>query len=169
MEAVYWIDQLANQAECITSCVQGVSIDQARWKPNPDSWSILEVINHLFDEEREDFRAHLDFILHPSENPWPRIDPKDWVTSRQYNQRDLVESLDNFLKERQTSLAWLKSLPSPDWSTVCLAPFGIISAGDMLASWLAHDLLHLRQLVELRWLYYVNSVKPYNVEYAGEW
>ena len=35
---------------------QSVSNEQARWKPGKDRWSILEVINHLFDEEREDFR-----------------------------------------------------------------------------------------------------------------
>ena len=32
---------------------QSVSDGQARWKPGEGRWSILEVINHLYDEETE--------------------------------------------------------------------------------------------------------------------
>jgi hypothetical protein len=49
----------------ITALVEGLTLDQARYKPNPDSWSVLEVINHMADVEIQDFRSHLDFILAP--------------------------------------------------------------------------------------------------------
>jgi hypothetical protein len=163
------IERLAGQAGIIHSLVEGVSDDQARWKADVNTWSILEVINHLYDEEREDFRAHLDFILRQPDHPWPLIDPQGWVTKRRYNKRDFRESVENFLKERQNSILWLKTFPSPDWDTVWESPFGKITAGDMLASWGAHDLLHIRQLVELHWSYYTLSVQPYRVEYAGKW
>jgi uncharacterized damage-inducible protein DinB len=42
---------------------QSVSDEQARWKPGADKWSMLEVINHLYDEEREDFRKRLELVL----------------------------------------------------------------------------------------------------------
>jgi len=161
--------QMRNNAATIRSFTQGVSDAQARWKPAPDSWSILEVINHLCDEEREDFRAHLDCILHHPDAPWPPIDPRGWVSQRRYNERDLESSLGNFLREREQSLAWLDGLPAPDWQAAYSAPFGLITAGDMFASWVAHDLLHLRQLVELHWAYTVDSVQPHKVRYAGEW
>ena len=44
-----------------------------------------------------------------------------------------------------------------------------MTAGDMFSSWVAHDLLHLRQLVELQYTYTVQTVQPYAVIYAGEW
>jgi len=44
--------RMKNNAQTIHSLTSGVSDEQARWKPDPDSWSILEVINHLYDEER---------------------------------------------------------------------------------------------------------------------
>jgi hypothetical protein len=159
--------QMANQAEMISSMTQGVSDEQARWKPDPGSWSILEVLNHLYDEEREDFRAHLDCILHHPDQPWSRIDPGGWVTERRYNIRNFEESLNNFLRERTESLDWLKKIRSPNWQAVYDAPFGRITAGDMLASWVAHDLLHARQLVELHWAYIVRCVHPHKVGYAG--
>ena len=40
---------------------------------------------------------------------------------------------------------------------------------DLLASWVAHDLLHMRQLVELHWVYTIHQLEPYKVEYAGQW
>jgi len=169
MDLEHMIEQLATQAEIIRHLSLNISDVQASWKPDRDSWSILEVINHLYDEEREDFRAHLKQTIEPSKEEWKRIDPQGWVKARQYNQRSFTESIDNFLEERQTSLDWLRSLSSVDWDAVKQAPFGTITAGDLLASWAAHDLLHTRQLVELRWAITLLSVKPYSVQYAGDW
>jgi len=53
---------MANQAETIRALIQDDSDEQASWRPDSDSWSVLEVINHLYDEEREDFR-HLGLTL----------------------------------------------------------------------------------------------------------
>jgi len=161
--------RFTRNAESIRSMIEGISDEQAHWKPDPDSWSILEVINHLYDEEKEDFWVRLDIILHKPDQPWPPIDPAGWVVERQYNQRQLQESLDNFLRERQASIRWLSGLTSPDWEATYAAPFGKIKAGDMFSSWVAHDLLHMRQLVELHWAYTMNLSKPYRLDYAGSW
>jgi hypothetical protein len=48
-------------------------------------------------------------------------------------------------------------------------PWGKLSAGDIMASWLAHDLLHLRQLLELRYHLTLTNSMPYMLEYAGKW
>ena len=69
------LSQMIEDAARVGALVQGVSDQQARWKPDPDSWSILEVLNHLLDEEREDFRVRLDYTLHRPGEPWPPIDP----------------------------------------------------------------------------------------------
>lgn len=162
--------QMSGDAERIAALVVGVSDEQARWKPTRDDWSILEVVNHLYDEEREDFRVRLNLILHGSERPWSPIDPQGWVTARRYNERDLAESLANFLAERQQSLAWLHSLEAPNWEAAAPAPWGgAITAGEMMAAWVAHDLLHLRQLVELQWAHVQRLVAPFSPEYAGDW
>jgi hypothetical protein len=164
------IAQLANQIDSIRSLTALVSAETARWKPDADSWSILEVVNHLLDEEREDFRVRLDIILHQPDAPWPPIDPDGWVTSRGYNERDLTQSLAELSAERERSLAWLQTLDSADWGTTGSAPWGdTIRAGDMLAAWVAHDLLHLRQLVELQYALTLATTQPFSVRYAGQW
>jgi hypothetical protein len=169
MEQSHFISLLTQNAKRIKTMSKGISNEQARWKPDPSSWSILEVINHLYDEERKDFRIRLDIILHHSEQEWPPIDPEGWVIAQRYNERELESSLESFLKERKASLEWLDSLGRVAWDKVYPAEFGSISAGDMFCSWVTHDQLHLRQLVELHRGYTELQAKPYQIEYAGQW
>ncbi len=161
--------QLRTQGQAISALASGLSREDARWKPTPQSWSLLEVLNHLVDEEIYDFRAHLNHILHTPDQPWPKIDPAGWVTQRHYNEQDLDETLIRFAAERAKSLTWLMGLIIPNWDAAAALPWGTLTAGDMLAAWLAHDLLHLRQLVELRYQITAVNCQPYQVDYAGKW
>lgn len=164
------IARLSRQAERLRALVEGTDDEQARWKPDLDSWSILEVVNHLLDEEREDFRVRLDILLHRPGDPWPRIDPQGWVNARHYNSRDLAASLEAFLVERRQSLVWLRGLAGVDLDASGDAPWGEpITAGDMAAAWVSHDLLHMRQLVELQWANTQRDLAPYQSYYAGDW
>jgi hypothetical protein len=163
------VAHLRGNSEIIRLMVQDMTDEAARYKPDAGSWSVLEVINHLYDEEREDFREHLDQILHRPDEPWSQIDPQGWVIERNYNGRSLPTSLANFLRDRQRSLDWLEELAAPDWDAVHTTPWGQISAGDMMAAWAAHDLLHMRQLVELKWAATLPDLLPHQVDYAGDW
>jgi len=169
MDLDFFLTQMTIHSEAIRSLTISLTTEQGRWKPDPESWSILEVINHLYDEERLDFRVRLNLILHHPDQPWPPIDPKGWVTERDYNLRDLAPSVDDFLKEREKSIAWLKGLENPDWQATVRVPFGEFSAGDIFTAWVAHDILHMRQMVELHWAYLVDAAEPFKVNYAGEW
>ena len=64
MNLDFYIARLAANVRVFEGLAGGVGAEQARWKPAPERWSILEVLNHLYDEEREDFRQRLDFTLH---------------------------------------------------------------------------------------------------------
>lgn len=170
MDLQFFIERLSTNREVFQALVKGTSLEQARWKPTLDKWSILEVINHLCDEEREDFRQRLDLVLANPEQAWPRIDPQNWVTSRGYNERDLETSIGNFLTEREKSLSWLRHLATPNWQNYYEHPDGnSIAAGDLLASWLAHDYLHIRQLARLHWQYVGAIADPYQTTYGGPW
>lgn len=163
------VTQLNTQGQAIGRLVSDLTSERVCWKPDPESWSVLEVLNHLVDEEIYDFRAHLDHILHTPYQPWPVIDPLGWVSQHQYNQQDLKDTLTRFEAERANSLSWLAALSNPDWDAAVSHPQGSLTAGDMLAAWLAHDLLHLRQLIELRYLITQNNSHPYHLYYAGDW
>ncbi len=169
MNEVYLKRQLALNRDRAIGLARGVSEDQARWKPDDKSWSILEVICHLADEEEYDFPVRLKIILDGGADQWPPIDPGGWVKERKYNQEDMFETLNRYMELRNDSLEWLNSLENPNWDAVFEAPFGEITAGDMFASWVTHDLLHIRQLIELQRFYLERQALPYKLDYAGEW
>ena len=163
-------EQLDQNRKRIAALVAGMPAEQATWRPAPETWSALEVVNHLYDEECEDFPVRLNLILRDPAAAWPPIDPKGWVTERRYNARDLAQSVENFLAQRAASLAWLRGLAAPDWDATVHTPWGwSTTAGDMLAAWAAHDVLHMRQLVELHWAYVSHLAAPCTTIYAGEW
>ena len=98
-------EELAASTEMIRALLFGVTQEEARVKPKAESWSILEVICHLYDEECEDFREHLDFILHRQNEEWHAIDTEGWVTERKYNEQNFAEMQENFFVERKKSFA----------------------------------------------------------------
>lgn len=164
------ITRLSVNAEAIAALARNVSGAQAHWRPAPEEWSILEVICHLYDEEREDFRTRVRLTLESKDADWPPINPVAWVTERGYNQRELRPSLDAFLQERQRSVQWLAGLVNPDWNSTHYHPqFAPMTAGDVLAAWVAHDHLHIRQLNQLHWQYLSRDALPISLDYAGGW
>lgn len=139
------------------------------WRINPEKWCLLEIICHLYDEEREDFRARVKSILENPKQPLNPIDPVGWVKSRKYIKQDYNIVLKNFLKERDKSIKWLSGLKNPKWNNIYKHPkLGDMPAGMIFASWLAHDYLHIRQILKLRYEY-LKFVSDQNLSYAGEW
>jgi hypothetical protein len=167
------INNIMNSLSCNIEIFKNISSgypeDFISWKPSPDKWCILEIINHLYDEEREDFRARLKNILEGS-TEWAPIKPAEWVTERKYIERNFGESLDNFILERNKSINWLKTINDSDLDkTVSHPKFGDFNARQMLACWLTHDMLHIRQILKLQYEYLESSIKPYTLDYAGGW
>jgi hypothetical protein len=162
--------RMRDTAQAIAMMVAPVDDEQARWKPASHRWSILEIMGHLADEERHDFRQRLDMLLHDPSAAWPAIDPETWVRERQYNSRLLEAALADFLGEREKSLSWLATLSTPDWNCAYHhAQFGDITAGTLMTSWLAHDVLHIRQLAGLQYAHLARVAAPHTPTYAGAW
>jgi hypothetical protein len=153
----------------------GITPEQARWKPNPEKWSLLEIVNHLYDEECEDFRTRVQMTLEDPSRQWPMIDPQGWVTKRAYGDRELGESIERFAAARKESLAWLRSLDEGGnssealpWDNAYQHPdIGPLRAGDLMLSWLEHDYLHMRQVAGLMYQFAETLAEGYSPKYAG--
>jgi len=161
--------QLARTAAAIRALCAETPLDP-HWRPAPGKWSMVEVLCHLADEDRDDFRRRLDLTLHHPGTPWPPNDPEKWVQERNYAARSHADALADFLAERERSVAWLEGLGSIDLAKSYLHPrVGPLHAGDLLLSWLNHDLLHLRQLVRLEFAWNESRLPDHSSRYAGEW
>ena len=164
------IDQLSNNKTAIVHLLKSVSSENALWKPSFDRWSVLEVVCHLIDIEVEDFRYDFDLILNHPEDPWPHFDEIQWVTSREYNKKNYQEKVEKFINERDKSITWLSAIDNPDLNALHSGnefKGERKSAGDILASWVAHDLFHIRQLslLNLDILNYANQ--SFSTSYSG--
>jgi hypothetical protein len=170
MNLFYFMDRLEANIEVIRGLLTAVSPEQSRWKPSPDKWSLLEVINHLADEEDQDFRTRVRLTIENPDQDWPDTDPERWAVERAYNTRELRESLSRFVRERKISLAWLTEVQDIPWDAAHHDPkFPPLRTGDLIASWLAHDFIHIRQMNRLQYEYLTTQQGPYSAGYAGNW
>lgn len=145
-------------------------LDDTLWRARevPERWSPLEIVRHLLDEEREDFRPRAMAAVAGGEFP-PRINPQAWVVERGYNEAVPEETLLAFAQERAASCEWLATLTPADLARTLTAPDGFaMRAGDFVAAWRVHDLLHHRQLATAIAALEARRLSAWMVGYAGE-
>jgi DinB superfamily len=162
------LERLRRSADAIAALVRGLPLEAARWKPAPERWSVLEVVCHLGDEEVDDFRARIASTLRDPAASWPGIEPARWAVDRRYNEQPFGPALARFLNERAASLQWLAAQREAPWDNAYQHPkAGPLSARMLLANWMAHDLLHLRQLARVQ--YDALAARGEKLDYAGPW
>ena len=163
------IEQLAANRQVFASLFDQKSEAMHRWAPEPNSWSLLEIACHLYDEEREDFRTRVLHTLITPEIPAPSIDPQGWVLTRDYAGQNYADKVKAFLQERKASIQILQDLEQPDWTKTYHHPaLGSISAYQFLSNWLAHDYHHIRQ-INRRLYEYLRHSSGMDLGYAGDW
>ncbi len=163
------ITALKKNQDSYKSLLLDLDKDEYMWKDKSDRWCLLEICCHLLDEEKEDFRARTKHVLENPESTMPGIDPVNWVKERNYIQQNFKETVEAFLNERKASIEWLESLDSPNWKNSYLHPkLGPMSAKLFLSNWLAHDYLHIKQILKTKFDY-LKTITGEELDYAGEW
>jgi hypothetical protein len=169
METEYIINKLQQNIAVFEAALVNIGREEYVWKPQPDKWCLLEVICHLCDEEREDFRARVKHILLTPGVEMKSINPAGWVLERKYMEQSFDEKLTEFIMERKSSIEWLQSLKDAAWNNIYHHPkLGAMSAAMVLANWLAHDYLHTRQITGLKHGY-LAGISGQDLSYAGNW
>ncbi|WP_187388285.1 DinB family protein [Seonamhaeicola marinus] len=163
------IVKLQQNQSVFKAILEGVTEQQYLWRPQPDKWNLLEIVCHLLDEEILDFKYRTKHTLEHPNTQAPGIDPEGWVLKHDYASKDYNTTLERFLEERTTSIAWLRTLEHANWENVYQHPqLGPITAKEFLNNWLAHDYLHLRQINRYHYLYF-KANSDTSIDYAGNW
>jgi hypothetical protein len=167
--------RLLEEAQCelgrlipiLDALTAGLDATSARIRPAPDEWSPIEILGHLRDEETLDFGARLRVVLEGGSAFVP-IAPERWVIEHRYRELELSTALDDLRKRRADSLSFLDSVAAERLrAAVAHARLGSLSGLDLLAAWVAHDRLHLQQLVATLTRLWADRWPSLNVEYAG--
>lgn len=169
MDYSYIFDALENNHSIFQYLLKHKTKEAYLWRPHPEHWCLLEIVCHLHDEEVEDFRQRTKTTLESPGTMPPLIDPQGWVNDRKYLEQDYNQRLQKFLDERKASVQWLRSLKNPQWQNDYTHPtLGPLSAHQFISNWLAHDQLHIRQIIRLQYNY-LKYLSNESLDYAGTW
>ena len=163
------VEQLRQNKEVFYKLLKDVDKTMSLWKQSPEKWCLLEIVCHLYDEERNDFRFRTNWTLEKPNKVPPPINPVQWVNDHNYMGQDYKQMIDDFMAERDCSIVWLKSLKDPNWEHAFVHPkLGTLSANYFLNNWLAHDYLHIKQILRLKFDYH-KHLSGEHLDYAGVW
>ena len=129
----------------------------------PNTWSPFDVVGHLIHGERADWMPRVEHLLrHGDTVPFPPFDREAMFTASRG--KPLGELLDAFEQLRTESLERLAalSLTDADLSRSGRHPeFGVVTLGQHLSTWVAHDLGHVSQIVRVMARQYTDAVGPW--------
>lgn len=163
------ISQLETNKQIFKNLLSLKTEQEILWRPSPGKWCLLEIVCHLVDEEREDFRARVTHTLENPKEAMKGIDPVGWVLKRNYMGQDYNEKVVELLHERERSVNWLNTQINARWdNTICHPTLGTLSATLFLTNWLAHDYLHIRQIIRYQYQY-LKEQTAIDLNYAGTW
>ncbi|HEV8176629.1 MAG TPA: DinB family protein [Gemmatimonadales bacterium] len=129
----------------------------------PDTWSPFDIVGHLIHGERTDWIVRTEILLAYGETqpftPFDRF--AQFEASRG---KTLPELLDTFTELRAENLLRLESLglTTEDLQRRGRHPeLGSCTLGELLATWVAHDLSHIAQIARVMGRQYTAAVGPW--------
>ena len=134
-----------------------------RSNEGPDTWSPYDIVGHLIHGERTDWIPRLELLLSQGDSrPFTPFDR--FAQFRESRGKSLEELLDTFAELRRTNVGRLEShgLQGSDLDRRGLHPeLGPVTLGQLLATWVAHDLNHLGQIARVMGRQYTGAVGPW--------
>ena len=157
------IQVLERTPQALRALLAGLSTDWTDATEGPGTWSPRIVVAHLVDAERYNWVPRARVVLeHGSSRPFPAFDRA--AAAESPDDASLDALLDTFVRLRGESIATLRSweLADADLDRGGHHPeLGPVKLGQLLATWVAHDLSHLAQVTRVMAKRYRDAVGPW--------
>ena len=128
-----------------------------------ETWSPRDVVAHLADNEEVDWIPRLRIIIQRGESrPFEPFNRVGFKTA--FEGWPIERLLDTFALRRRRSLASLHgmNLREPDLERTGIHPaLGRVTARQLIAAWVAHDLTHVAQVARVMAKRYRDAVGPW--------
>ena len=129
----------------------------------PETWSPYDVVGHLIHGEETDWIPRSKMILEHGEAR--AFEPFDRVGMFERSKgKSIAELLDTFATRRQESLHELNEMkltPTLLEKRGKHPELGVVTLKQLLATWVVHDLGHVRQIVRVMAKQYRDTVGPW--------
>lgn len=156
------VEILERTPATLRSMLEGLSDDWTATE-NPEVWQAFDVLGHLIHGEKTDWRERAEIILKQGKERKFRSFDR-FAQFEESKGKTLVELLDTFEEARRENLEWLRSaeLSSAELDLEGLHPsFGPVTLRQLMATWVVHDLNHVRQIVTAMARKYDAEVGPW--------
>lgn len=119
-------------------------------RPQPNEWSLTEIICHLRDVDEEVNLPRLRKVLDEN-NPFiPGMVTDPWAEERGYNQQNGIAALGRLIGIRLKILDLLQKLSPEQWERSARhAIFGPTSLRELVSIHASHDRLHVQQALQV--------------------
>lgn len=143
------LDTLQRFAAAVLDMTRQAGLDWT-WQPAPGEWSLVEVICHLRDVEREVHQRRFAAIL-AAEMPFlPGVSSNEWAEPRAYRLQDGPQAAADFCAARMETVALLRGLDEAGWERQGRhAFFGPTSIRELVNLVVKHDEVHRAQIAAL--------------------
>ena len=157
------VEILSQTPVTLRSLLSGLSAPWINNNEGVQTWSPFDVVGHLIHGERTDWMPRLKIILELGESR--PFDPFDRSAQFEASKgKSLSELLETFATLRRQNLATLKqlNLTEKHFKLKGIHPdFGPVTLGQLLATWVVHDLDHLGQIARVLAKQYKAEVGPW--------
>jgi DinB superfamily len=146
----------------VSALLDGVPETWARATEGEGTWSPYDVVGHLIHGERTDWIPRARHILSGETRPFEPFDRKAQFTES--GGKSLGELLATFTELRRRSVAGLlaMNLGESDLTRTGRHPeLGEVTLGQLLATWVVHDLDHVAQIARTMAKVYADAVGPW--------
>ena len=130
----------------------------------PNTWSAFDVIGHLIHGEETDWIPRARIIINDGESR--PFEPFDRVAMFEKSKgKSLGQLLDTFAQLRSSNIRELERMnltPVLLEKTGTHPELGQVTLGQLLASWVVHDLGHIAQIVRVMARQYREEVGPWS-------
>ncbi|HMR44213.1 MAG TPA: DinB family protein [Saprospiraceae bacterium] len=157
------LEILENTPSVLQALLANLSEDWYRANEGGESWSAYDIAGHLVHGEKTDWITRTKIIL--SDAPDKKFEPFDrFAQFRDSQGKTLEELILTFKMLRRDNLDFLKSLhlSEEDLQKTGIHPaFGTVTLEQLLATWVAHDLSHIAQIVRVMAKQYKEATGPW--------
>ena len=154
---------LSRTPEVLRQQLAGLSEGWTAGNEGAETWSPFDIVGHLIHGERTDWIPRARIIL--EQGPARPFVPFDrFAQLRDSRGKTLPELLDTFAALRRENLATLRgwNLGPPDFEKPGTHPeLGPVNLGQLIATWVVHDLDHLVQVSRVMAKQYAQEVGPW--------
>jgi hypothetical protein len=157
------LEILARTPPTLDALLRGLPDAWVRANEGGETWSPYDVVGHLIHGERTDWIPRARIVLeHGTSRAFDAFDRRAQFAASKG--KSLEELLDEFALLRTASLESLPALalrPADLERTGRHPDFGVVTLGQLLATWVVHDLGHLAQIARTMSKQYGGDVGPW--------